>query len=194
MKIAIAGAGGIGSFFTKFLYDYGVNRNQFPFSEYEITVFDSDVVDNSNLLHQDFSPEDVGKNKAQLMEDKYCVTAQPRFMTVEDFSNYNIIISCVDSMEFRKQLYEYGWSHPELFWLDGRCNSRNVGAFSSDIPKEEIENQVNDSTERGGCLRVVDKEKKVSHVTPVIVAGILMQQLLNHFRGEKISNKYLLML
>lgn len=43
-RIAIAGAGGIGGFVSAALYDYGVNRNQFPFSDFEIDLFDDDVV------------------------------------------------------------------------------------------------------------------------------------------------------
>lgn len=43
-RVAIAGAGGIGAYLAQFLYDLGVNRMQFPFTEWEWTVFDDDLV------------------------------------------------------------------------------------------------------------------------------------------------------
>lgn len=43
-SLAIAGAGGIGSFVCQFLLDYGVNRNQFPITDWQIDCYDNDVV------------------------------------------------------------------------------------------------------------------------------------------------------
>ena len=43
-RIGIAGAGGIGGFFCRSLFDYGVNRNQYPYTEWTIDLFDDDVV------------------------------------------------------------------------------------------------------------------------------------------------------
>lgn len=190
--IGIAGAGGIGAYLSQFLYDYGVNRNQYPYTDWKVDIYDDDIVDVSNLLHQNYSEDDLGKPKAQLIGDKFLMTPQLRFMTEKDFPNYDIIFSCVDSMSFRKKLYQYGWEHPELFWIDGRCSSRQIGLFNSTIPKKQIENDVNDSEERAGCLLRVDKENKVSHATPMIIAGMMLQSFLNHIRGEDIKEKVLL--
>ena len=43
-NIAIVGAGGLGSYLTQFLFDYGANRNQFPWTEYNVDLWDQDVV------------------------------------------------------------------------------------------------------------------------------------------------------
>lgn len=194
-SIGIAGAGGIGGYVCKLLYDFGVNRKQFPFSSWKIDVYDDDVVDVGNLLHQDFSFDDLGREKAQIMAEKYAVDSVLRFMTKEDFSKYDVILSCVDSMTFRKDLYTYGWENPgKLFWIDGRCSSRNIGLYTSDIPKAKIEKDINDNTVRYGCLRQVDKENNTSHITPVIIAAMMMQTFLNHLRGEKLQDKLLLMI
>jgi molybdopterin/thiamine biosynthesis adenylyltransferase len=186
-NIGIAGAGGIGAYLTQFLFDYGVNRNQYPWTEYTVDLYDDDVVDVGNLLHQNFKEDDIGKFKANVVSEKCFVTPQIKFMTKEDFSKYNLIFSCVDSMSFRKQLYEYSWEHPELVWIDGRCNSRNIGIYNSKIPKSKLLSTITDDDKRGGCLREIDKQNKVSHATPLIVAGMMTQLFINHLRNEMVA-------
>ena len=188
-KLGIAGAGGIGSFVAANLFNYGAIRDQFPFTSMQIDIFDDDIVDASNLLHQNFADEDVGKYKADLCADKFGMTAQKRFMTKKDFKNYDVVISCVDSMTFRKDLYEYGFENPELFWIDGRCTSRSIGLMHSKLPKASLEQEISNSKERTGCLLSFEKEKKISHVTPQIVATMIVQTYLNYIRGDLQAEK-----
>lgn len=184
-KIAIAGAGGIGAYFAQYLFDYGAVRGQFPFDPGEVDLFDDDTVDVGNLLHQNFTEDDLGKPKAELVAQRCLMNPVRRFMTAKDFPDYGTVFSCVDSMTFRKSLYEHGWNHPNaLFWVDGRCSSRNIGVFNSALSKTELKKHISDSEERGGCLLAVDKAKKLSHVTPIVVAGMMLQVYLNHLRGE----------
>ena len=194
--IGIAGCGGIGAFLAANLFDYGARRNQFDFTSIAIDVFDDDIVDASNLLHQNFTDEDVGKYKAEIVAERCggLITAHKRFMTKKDFENYDTIFSCVDSMTFRKDLYNYGFAHPELFWVDMRCSSRSIGLFHSKVPKKQLEAALSDSTERTGCLREVDKKNKTSHVTPQIIAGIGCQTFLNFLRGELQPDKLIVMI
>jgi len=193
-RIGIAGAGGIGGFVARFIFDYGAMRNQFPFNTMDIKIFDDDTVDASNLLHQDFTQEDLGKSKCEIMANRYALTPVSRFMTTADFKDFDVVFSCVDSMTFRKDLYTYGFDHPELFWIDGRCNSRSIGLFNSNVPRKNLERALSDSTERKGCLRQVDKDKKISHATPVIVAGMITQCFLNWLRGENMTQESIMMI
>lgn len=183
-RIAIAGAGGIGAYFAQFLFDYGAVRNQLHFPVGEVVIFDDDTVDVSNLLHQNFTEDDLGKSKADIVAAKCFMKAEKRFMTEKDFPDYDVVFSCVDSMKFRKQLYEYSWKHPELYWVDGRCSSRNVGVFNSRLSEATLKKFVTDDEERRGCLLAVDKANKVSHATPIVVASTMLQVYLNHLRGE----------
>lgn len=191
-KIAIAGAGGIGAFLAHNLFDYGVNRNQYPYTDWNIDIYDDDTVDGSNLLHQNYTVDDLGKPKADIVAARYFMNPVKRFMDTPDFKNYDMIFSCVDSMSFRKKLYEFGWKNSDLYWIDGRCSSRQIGVFNSLIPRKQLEPTLNDSEAREGCLLRVDKENKVSHATPQIVATIMEQTFLNHLRGEDIKEKLLL--
>lgn len=186
-KIAIAGAGGIGSNLLAVLFDYGFNRKQFNYGDMVVDIYDDDTVDLKNLLHQNFKLDDVGKYKVNVLEDKYVVNGIKKRMTEKDFKNYDMIFSCVDSMTFRKSLYEYGWAKgkDKLYWIDGRCTSRQGALFNSDLPKEQLLPYINSSQEEGGCLLTYEKEENISHTIPTIVAAMMVQNFLNKIRGQQ---------
>jgi molybdopterin/thiamine biosynthesis adenylyltransferase len=186
-KIAIAGAGGIGSNLLSILFDYGYNRKQFSYMDIEVDIYDDDTVDIKNLLHQNFKIDDVGKHKVKVLEDKYIANGVDRRMNETDFSKYDVIFSCVDSMQFRKSLYEYGWKvgKDKVFWIDGRCTSRQGALFTSDMLKPALEPYIDDSQEEGGCLLAYEKEQNISHTLPTIVAGMMVQAFLNKLRGQQ---------
>ena len=185
-NIAIAGAGGIGSNLLAILFDYGFNRKQFNYSDINVDIYDDDVVDLKNLLHQRFTLDDIGRHKVEVMEEKYVVNGIKQRMTEKDFKKYDVIFSCVDSMTFRKTLYEYSCSKKDnkLFWIDGRCTSRQGALFNSDLPKEMLLPYIDDSKEEGGCLLAYEKEQNISHTLPVIVSGMMVQTFLNKMRGQ----------
>jgi molybdopterin/thiamine biosynthesis adenylyltransferase len=188
-KLAIAGAGGIGSNLLAILFDYGFNRKQFDYSAMVVDMYDDDTVDLTNLLHQNYKIDDIGKHKVSVMEDKYVVNGIPRRMGEEDFINYDLIFCCVDNMPFRKSLYEYSWNQDKdkLFWVDGRCTSRQGAVFTSDLPKETLVNYIDASKVEGGCLLAYEKEQNISHTLPVVVAGMMVQAFLNKLRDQKTS-------
>ena len=195
-SVAIAGAGGIGSYLAGFLYDFGVNRAQFPAANWSWVVFDDDTVDATNLLHQNFTEDDIGRPKAEIISERTARLLRPelRFMTKDDFDKYDVVFSCVDSMTFRKDLYHYGFRRPDFYWVDGRCSSRNIGMFNSKVSEKILLANLTDTTERRGCLREVDKKEKTSHITPVIVAATMAQCFLNHLREEDTTSQILLYL
>jgi molybdopterin/thiamine biosynthesis adenylyltransferase len=186
-KIGIAGAGGIGSNLLAIFFDYGFNRKQFDYAAMQVDIFDDDTVDLKNLLHQNFKLDDVGQHKVSVLEEKYVVNGIKKRMTVKDFKNYDMIFSCVDSMPFRKALYDYGWAagKNKLFWVDGRCTSRQGALFNSDLPKEQLQPYVDSSQEEGGCLLAYEKDQNISHTLPTIVAGMMVQSFLNKLRGQQ---------
>lgn len=188
-NIAIAGAGGIGSNLLAILFDYGFNRKQFDYSGIAVDMYDDDTVDLTNLLHQNYKIDDIGKYKVNVMEEKYVVNGIQRRMGEEDFNNYDIVFCCVDNMPFRKSLYEYSWegSKKDFFWIDGRCTSRQGAVFTADLPKETLLTYIDASKEEGGCLLAYEKEQNISHTLPVIVAGMMAQAFLNKLRDQKTS-------
>lgn len=188
-KIGIIGAGGVGAWAIHFLHDYGYNRKQFSYLETEITVYDSAEVSPSNLLHQNYTSEDLGKKKVNIMKDKYAIDAVPRFMTKKDFKNFDVILSGPDGMSIRKDLYEYGDKHPELFWIDGRSTSNLGMVFNCRIPAQVRNTYLDDSTDRGSCLLNFEKEQNISHTLPLIVGGAMVQLFLQATRGFYIDKE-----
>lgn len=187
LKVGLAGCGGIGSHLSALLFDFGVNRNQFPFSDYQIDIYDDDTVDFKNLLHQNFTEPDIGNLKVNCISERYAITPIPRFMTVADFHKYDVILCGVDSMTFRKSLYEWSWANPttKTFWIDGRCTSRAGAVFNKTNARSELETFLSDSQERTGCLLAFEKEQNTAHALPIVVAAMMMQTFLNYLRGDK---------
>lgn len=77
-SVVIFGAGGVTSWFLpqliKIFYNfnqkiYGNNIDLAP--EINITLVDGDICEHKNLLRQNFIPEDVGKNKAEVLAKRY---------------------------------------------------------------------------------------------------------------------------
>jgi molybdopterin/thiamine biosynthesis adenylyltransferase len=189
-KIGIAGAGGIGSNLLAILFDYGFNRKQFDYSSVDVDIYDDDVVDLKNLLHQNFKMEDISKHKVKVLEDKYVVNGITKFMDEKDFKKYDVIFSCVDSMEFRRKLYNYSFENKSKpFWIDGRCTSRQGAIFNSNVPETELKKYITEDDIRGGCLLNYEKEQNISHTIPLVVAGMMVQTFLNFLRGEKTDKK-----
>jgi len=189
VSIGIAGAGGIGSFLTELLYDYGMNRKQFPYAELSITVYDPEIVDQGNTLHQNYTFEHTDLAKVEVMADRFCVLPEQRKMTPEDFPKHDLVFSCVDNLSFRKALYHYGWDNPQadFFWIDGRCNSRQGAVLNAGTPRTELEPLIaaesTPANENGSCLLAYEKESKVCHTTPRTVASMMVQTYLNKLNG-----------
>ena len=146
-------------------------------------------MDLKNLLHQNFKLDDIGRYKVEVMEDRYVVNGIKKRMAPKDFKKYDTIFCCVDSMPFRKDLYEYGWEvgQDKVFWVDGRCTSRQGALFNSDLPKNLLEPYIDATKEEGGCLLAYEKEQNISHTLPTIVAGMMVQTYLNKLRSQKTS-------
>lgn len=184
-SIAVAGAGGIGSHLVSMLYDFGVNRNQFPFTDYTIDVYDDDTVDFKNLLHQNFREDDLNELKVQSLANRYAITPHARFMTKDDFNKYDLIFCGVDSMTFRKELYDWSHANPGRgFWIDGRCTSRQGAVLNKTQSKTKLDKFITDSQERTGCLLKFEKENNIAHALPITVASMMLQTFLNYIRGE----------
>lgn len=188
-KIGIIGAGGVSGWLIHFLHDFGFNRKQFNYVDTEITVFDNAQISNTNLLHQNYTIDDLGKKKVNIMAEKYAINPVDRFIEEKDFKKFDVILSGPDGMEIRKKLYEYGDKHSELYWIDGRSSS-NIGmVFNSKIPTAIRNSYLDDSVDRGSCLLDYEKEQNISHTLPIIVAAAMTQVFLQAIRGNFITKE-----
>lgn len=181
-KVGIAGLGGIGSWLTYLLFEFGFKRKQFDFNGVEFDVYDAAAVSTSNLIHQNYNDKDIAKLKAISIADRFVMNAKTKQMSEKHFKRYDLVISCVDAMPFRKSLYEYSWANNTEF-IDGRCNSRLGFVTTNEIPKEELLKFISDSQDAGSCLLQYEKDNNICHTTHIVVASMILQMFLNKVRG-----------
>jgi molybdopterin/thiamine biosynthesis adenylyltransferase len=157
---------------------------------WQVDVYDNDEVDSKNCLHQNFSLDDLGKSKAKVFEERSLgvVNAVERFMTPSDFANYDVVLCCVDSTEFRRNLYNFWLDEKDKgdlkYWIDGRCSSRTVVLMHAEANPQTLRENIIDADIRTGCLLQYEKDNNISQATPRIIASIVIQTFMNWLRGE----------
>lgn len=151
-KVFIFGAGGTTSWFLpKLLKIYNDAFHKVPNLRYElqIVLIDQDIVETKNLIRQNFISEDVGRNKAEVLSERYSdlyqnitVSFVPKYATYTTFDkNYlkgntysedhfvclsqlnisknDILINLVDNEGFKKKLDFYINRHKNPLFAAG---------------------------------------------------------------------------
>lgn len=131
VTVNLIGAGGTGSQMLTSLarIDYALYKLGHP--GLNVTVYDNDIVTESNIGRQLFSPTDLGRNKAEVLVSRLNAfmgtswESEQSIFPSKDCCNANITISCVDNVKSRiaigKKLRERIIYHDEmtpLYWLD----------------------------------------------------------------------------
>ena len=127
IPITVIGAGGIGSFAIDALTKMGCSN---------ITVFDHDKVEPHNMPNQRFSPSNMGMTKVEAIQNFAFIStgtkinAVPRRWTKEDELS-DIVISAVDSMRTRKQIWKKVRYNPAVrLFIDGRIGGENSEVYA----------------------------------------------------------------
>lgn len=123
--ITIIGAGAVGSFTTLTLAKMGFHK---------LTVFDFDEIDMANMNCQFYPTKDIGKLKVEslhkLVKDFTDVDINYMPMALEPvmtLPNTEILISAVDSMEVRKELWERAKKDRRIKWyIDTRMGGESA--------------------------------------------------------------------
>lgn len=114
VKIVMLGAGGIGGHITPHLYHllYSLERSV------RFILCDGDVMEEKNLVRQNFTPADLGENKAQVLAKRYSTV----FGTETEY-----VPSFVESEERLREMLTPTWNWqstpsypycpPSPFWL-----------------------------------------------------------------------------
>jgi len=126
VKVTIIGCGGIGSFVAFALAKLGVKRFE---------LYDGDKIESHNLPNQCFFPTQVGDNKANALAliveefgEAECVR-HDKMWEGEDLDE--IVISAVDDMKVRKQIWEACKLKPSVsLFVDGRIGGEDVKVIS----------------------------------------------------------------
>lgn len=134
--IAIIGVGGLGSFTAFSLSKMGIGT---------LTLFDNDKVELHNVSNQLYRTDDLGKSKVLAMKE--IITEFDRMTTVNTFEVFAdkdtlfeapIVISSVDSMQARKNIFEACKASPGVsLLLDARMGAEELRVFEVNMRDEE---------------------------------------------------------
>lgn len=134
-SVCIVGAGAIGSHAAEVLTKMGVTK---------IRIYDDDDVAPHNIANQGFGLHEMGMPKVVALQERLAKTTgaeiipmQQRFTEGMDVEE-DVLISAVDNMPTRKELFESFLNSPmcDLF-IDGRMGARYGVIFG--VPKSDAE-------------------------------------------------------
>lgn len=139
IRIFLAGVGGTGSFVLPELVLLSKTLKQLGRKEFQIFVFDPDIVEAHNVGRQKFFEADIGLYKAETLVRRVNrafntdVEFFNREMLLKDIPSANIIITCVDNLKLRKKLSRNlrrkscGDSFQQTYYWFDCGNSRDYG-------------------------------------------------------------------
>ena len=68
VKIIVLGAGGTGGYLIPHLYRIAFSDEN---RDYRIIICDGDIAERKNLIRQNFIEQDIGRNKASVLAERY---------------------------------------------------------------------------------------------------------------------------
>lgn len=147
IEIIIIGCGGTGGYLIRDLsrFLYSIDRRLPGQSQIKVTLYDGDLVEDKNIMRQNFMPSDIGQNKAEVMANRHVrafaidIQYVPEMFSFAKHGNslnvnaQKIIIGCVDNNSARreiaetmKRLLKNGKFDKRTIWIDSG-NERKTG-------------------------------------------------------------------
>lgn len=205
-RIILVGAGGIGSYFVKFLFEDLLDKNQLP-SLNEIVVYDPDKIEFKNELYTIYDcSENEGKFKVDVLKDyikeqlvflnqRITITTKKEIANVPEITKYNsdhtVIVCAVDGSSFRSALWGIS---DKLYNNNLNCEWIDLRSVGDDIvwarnPKNDTEKIAQEALfmdmklENRSCQLQSDLAGKNTKLGNRIVAYTGLALLLNINRG-----------
>ena len=179
-RILLMGCGGTGSWLALFIA-FGRRNSVF---HADVTLADPDIVEPKNLLYSNFLPEDVGKNKAEVLAKRYYFRAvKKEIKRVEELESFDLVITATDNGYSRVMVHKSGKP-----WIDLRCKGRAYAAFAGKGETDEARISREDIKVKGdSCQYTADLISKNVQYGNIIAASIGWQMVMNWMRKEKIN-------
>tara|TARA_Y100000401_G_scaffold115074_1_gene118121 strand:- start:179 stop:769 length:591 start_codon:yes stop_codon:yes gene_type:complete len=185
-KIMIIGVGGIGSYLAPLLKKVGI---------YSMYLADPDIVEDKNLLYQNFSKATVGQKKVDSLSGISVGHVRSPYNILTDAqikgSKSDLVVCCADNLDIRRLLYRQGFQDDaKVKWLDLRAQGRN-GALISYLTDPKFSDMFLQGPD-GSFSCQGDQEKitpETVHFTHVAVAGMAAQWIQRWFNGEEVKDK-----
>ena len=129
----VLGAGGTGSWLCSFLEKQGLNN--------DVVVFDGDIVEEKNVLRQNFRLQHVGGRKAQVVAnnnfmsyvDGYITSTEILHQILSEFPEGTVpmLVGCLDNNASRKLAHDFMAEVDDCVWVDGGNAERHGQAYIS---------------------------------------------------------------
>ncbi len=184
-KILIVGVGGTGGYVLRDLarFLYSIERRTEDY-EIELSIVDPDLVEEKNLLRQNFAPTDLGQNKANVSAarlSRMFGLSIKSYAEKMDFQFLNkirgsentplLIVGCVDNNDARREINKYmGMRHKNVYWIDSgneKSSGQVIFGDGNDVPMvtdmfPEICEESQDSKSEVSCAeRLMQDEQNI---------------------------------
>ena len=144
VPITVVGAGGIGSFVVLTLAKMGFS---------DILVIDPDTIEEHNLPNQFYRIADIGKRKVDALREivnDYTGTdisvSGYMWRKEDEIDNGGVVISAVDSMKSRKDIYDSVKRNRDVVALiDGRMGGNQLEVYTCCIRNSDDKNRYKDT-------------------------------------------------
>lgn len=129
-SVLVIGAGAIGSFYSMTLAKMGFS---------DITVFDNDTIEEHNIANQIYPVTMIGKPKVEALSIVCMqyggINLKPKkmFWTPEKAFLADIVVSAVDDMDVRKNIWDFYKDKDIQCFIDGRMGAQVYRAYSVDM-------------------------------------------------------------
>ncbi len=186
-RILIVGVGAIGRQVALTLSAMGAK---------DVTVCDMDLVDQSNVATQGYSPNDIGKKKVAALQESVLnhfglsINSKETPWNPAEFRDFNatVLFSCVDRMDVRRSLWIYAKRHQSIkYFLDGRMLAEmgHVFCYNRDSLEEYGNTLFSDEEAiQGRCTR------RGTLYMASILSNMMVGRLALAMRGVTARNKY----
>jgi PRTRC genetic system ThiF family protein len=125
VRAVLVGTGGTGSLLLTSLVRLDQAIRALGGTGLHVTAYDDDLVSQTNLTRQNFAPADVGRPKSVVLVERCNLyaglnwQAVPRRLEAGDLQAApHIVITCVDSAQSRRAVFEVMRPSPPHYWLD----------------------------------------------------------------------------
>ena len=196
-RLAVIGAGGIGSWFCPRLSKKIEGDQLENMDKKDVVVFDPDVVEVKNMRHQAFFTGEEGLPKAAIMQHRFGLDMAVARFDRQHLVNYNWFIICADNTAVRKLVYQHvhecnnGRRAPVKKFIDMRAEGSTLAIFTYKCALEALMSSLGaepDSEQGYSCQLPSDTAVGQVNEAYDVVGGIGIQLLLNDFRGIEIPD------
>lgn len=179
-KILICGCGGIGSHLVPYLR-YFTDRGQL--NDMKLVLMDHDKVEEKNRKYSNFEKEDIGKNKAQVLGERYNFEFMvAKLINPVQLKEFDVVVLAVDNSQTRDLVYK-----SDKFWID--CRSKGMGYSVFYKSQKTKNNTLNLKRPAESCQYEERLRAGMVDCGNIISAMFGVAQVLNYFRGTLTVNE-----